>query len=148
MIVWTYDGPIEMTNYEYYCYKYGKETVDKWLKEVTMKDLMECMYAFSNDTFVKFVKDHGHLHHRDKDLNILEMILQETPEGLYRTVTYGVCPGAICTDAIGYLTGRKNGNVDIAIFLIEEKISVLKAWLLANHKFTKREKRLLHYKIE
>ena len=126
--------------YEIYCDQYGQERVDQWLNNVTMEQLMDCMDAFSSASFV----DLG-LEHREKDLNILEMILQETPHNLYRGVTYGTCPGTTCTDAIGELTGRKNGNIEIAIFLIQEKIHELKKWVLENYKFSDREKRLLHY---
>lgn len=126
--------------YEEFCEKFGKETVDKWLNNVKMEDLMNCMDAFSNDSFVDY-----DIQHRDKDLNILEMILQETPKFLYRTVTYGVAPNETCTSAIGYITNRKYGNVDIAEFLIREKIHELKNWLLINYEFSDREIRLLHY---
>lgn len=140
MKILTKDGIITKTNYEYYCDKYGKKEVDNWLQNVKMSDLMRCMEAFSNDSFVDY-----NLKHRNKELNALEMILQETPQNLYRTATYGVCPNDLCTSAITKITNRIYGNCDIAIFLIQEKIKELKAWLLENHNFSEEEKRLLHY---
>lgn len=128
---------------EYMIEKYGQETVESWLENVEMENLWGCRYAFSNNSFVGY-----ELHHREKDLNILEMILQETPNALYKDVTYGVSPNTICTEEIGYLTGRTYGNLDIAIFLIQEKIKELKAWVLENHNFTEREIRLLHYDVK
>lgn len=127
---------------EYMYARYGKEAVENWLENIEVKNLMDCMEAFSNASFVSY-----EFQHRDKDLNILEMILQETPQYLYASVTYGVAPNSVCTYAIGELTGRKYGNVEIAIFLIQQKIKELKEWLIKNHKFTEREKRLLHYNL-
>lgn len=135
------DGTTKMTDYDYFCQKFGKDMVEKWLDEVEMEDLMDCMDAFSNNSFLP----HTIKQHRDKNLNILEMILQETPNQLYPSVTYGVQPNTICTDAIGYLTGRKYGNLEIATFLIEEKISELKEWLLENYCFSYEEEKLLHF---
>lgn len=128
---------------EYMYKKYGQENVESWLENVEMKDLWNCRYAFSNNSFVGY-----EFHHREKDLNILEMILQETPNALYKDVTYGVRPNSICTGEIGYLTGRTYGNLEIATFLIQEKIKELKQWLLENYKFTEREIRLLHYDVK
>ena len=109
-----------------------------------MKELWYCLEAVSNNGLVHDYK----LQHREHHLNCLEMVLQGKTGGLYRTVTYGVCPNEICTSRIGHLTGRTYGNYDIAMFLIEEKIGELKEWLLANHKFTEREIRLLHYNVK
>lgn len=128
---------------EYMYEKYSKENVEKWLEDVEMKELWNCTYAFSNNSFVSY--EH---HHREKDLNILEMILQETPDSLYKDVTYGVRPNDLCTDEIGHLTNRKYCNLEIATFLIQEKIKELKAWLIKNHNFTEREIRLLHYDVK
>lgn len=126
--------------YKYMEEKYGKENIERWIKDVKMEDLFKCMSAFSNASFVEYK-----YHHRDKHLNILEYILQENPSYLWRSVTYGDCPGDVCTCGIGYLTGRKYGNVEIAEFLIRERIVDLKKWLLDNYDFTDDEKRLLHY---
>ena len=134
---------MEVGDKKYMYSHYGIETVDNWINNVSMKQLMKCMEAFSNNSFVSY-----ELQHRDKDLNILEMILQETPQYLYPSVTYGVAPNSICTYAIGELTGRKYKNVEIAIFLIQQKIKDLKEWLLENHNFTEREIRLLHYDFQ
>lgn len=122
---------------EYYIEKYGKEEVERWIKETEPEKLWWCLSAFSNQSFPVV--------HRESYLSHLDCILLEDASGLYRTVTYGVCPGDICTGEIGDITGRKNGNIDIAEFLINEKISEIKKWLLNNHEFTEREKRLLHY---
>lgn len=141
--IYNKDGSItEMTEYEYYCQKYGQEEVEKWINGVEMSSLYWVMDIFSNDSFNGNEEWNKH---RDKDLNILEMILQETPSGLYPSVTFGTCPSASCRDVIGHLTGKIYGNVDIVIFLIQYKISDLKEWLLKNHTFTETEKRLLHY---
>ena len=125
---------------EYMVAKYGEEQIQEWIEEVEMKDLWGCMSAFSNNSFVNY-----NIQHRDKHLNALEMVLQETPNGLYGSVTYGVAPNSICTSMIGHMTGRTYGNLDIATFLIEQKISELKKWLLENYNFSDDEKRLLHY---
>ena len=125
---------------EYMVAKYGEENIGSWTHEVTPKQLFNCMKAFSNESF-----NQGWNKHRDKDLNILEMILQETPNCLYPSVTYGLCPNAICTGEIGEMTGRIYGNLEIVTFLIQENISEIKEWLLENHQFSYDEKRLLHY---
>lgn len=139
--VWTReDGIVELDPWEYLAYKYGSSKVGQWLKDITPEMLFDCMDAFSSDSFVNWDQKH-----REKQLNILEMILQEKPEGLYRSVTYGVCPGEICTQAIGSITNRKKGNIDIAYWLIQIMIDDIKEWLLDNYKFSEREKRLLHY---
>lgn len=138
------DGQIvttEKKEYEYYCDKYSKEEVDKWLKEVKMEDLFYCLDTCSNDSFLPFaVKQH-----RDKVLNKMEMILLKTPNHLYPSATYGTRPNETCSWYIGEITERKYGNYDIAMFLVRERISELKEWLLNNHTFTEQEKRLLHY---
>ena len=128
---------------EYMIDKYGKERVQQWIENVDMKSLWKCMEAFSNNSFVDY-----NIQHRDKHLNALEMVLQETPNGLYPTVTYGVQPSYICTCMIGQLTGRTYGNIEIASFLIAERISDLKKWLLENYDFSEDEKRLLHYDVK
>lgn len=139
--IWTRENGLEKVYpWDYLIHRFGVDNVHKWLKEMTPEMLFDCMDAFSSDSFVD-----GGQKHREKDLNILEMILQETPEGLYRSVTYGVCPGATCTDAIGSVTGRKKDNVEIAIWMIQIKIHDIKEWLLENYNFSDREKRLLHY---
>lgn len=127
---------------EYMVAKYGEEQVNYWLENVEMEQLWNCLDAFSNNSFVDYK-----LHHREQYLNCLEMILQETPQGLYKSVTYGNCPSTICRDEIGKMTERWYGNLEIAEFLIVEKISELKKWLLENHTFTEREIRLLHYDV-
>ena len=132
-----------MTDYDYYCQKYGQEEVEKWLNEVDMEELFDVMHIFSNRSF-NGISEEWNLH-RDKCLNVLEMILQETPSCLYPSVTYGTCPSANCRDAIGHLTGKVYGNVDIVIFLIQQKISDLKKWLLENYEFSEWERRVLHY---
>ena len=128
---------------EYFYKKYGKETVNEWIDCVEMEDLFNCMDAFSNASFIDF--NHEYKAHRDKQLNILEMILQECPNALYPSVTSGVRPNEICTDAIGDLTGRKYGNIEIAIFLIQENIKELKKWLLRDYCFSHKELELLHF---
>lgn len=125
---------------EYFIDKYGEETIQNWIDSVEMEELMDCMDAFSNASFVNYK-----LHHRDRHLNILEMILQEDASYLYRNSTYGVQPNNICTDAIGHITGRKYGNLEIAKFLIQENISELKKWLLQEYCFSEKEEKLLHF---
>ena len=132
----------KMTDYDYYCQKFGEDVVEEWLDGVTMEDLMDCMDAFSSISFNGFGKWNIH---REKHLNILEMILQETPEHLYPSSTYGIRPNQVCTDAIGYLTGRKYGNLEIATFLIQEKIKELKKWLIRDYCFSHRELKLLSF---
>ena len=127
---------------KYFESKYGKETIDDWINTVAIEELMDCMSAFSN---ASFNGDSEWKLHRNKELNILEMILQETPNGLYPSVTYGARPNEVCTDAIGYLTGKKYGNIDVAMFLIEENIQELKKWLLENYEFSIQEETLLHF---
>lgn len=125
---------------EYMVAKYGEEQIQQWIEDVEPKQLWKCMEAFSNESFVDW-----NIKHRDKHLNALEMVLQETPNGLYPTVTYGVAPNTVCTCMIGNMTGRIYGNLEIATFLIQENISELKSWLLENYSFSEDEKRLLHY---
>lgn len=142
-----------MNEKQYLIEKYGEEQVEEWLDSVKMEDLMNCMDAFSSDSFNGDLKQNIHTKkwgyewntHREKHLNILEMILQETPNGLYGASTYGIRPNETCTDAIGYITGRKYGNLEIATFLIREKIEELKKWLLKNYDFSIREEKLLHF---
>jgi hypothetical protein len=114
--------------------------INNCLENVKMTELFECLDAFSNNSFVDF-----NMIHCEKHLNKLEMILQETPENLYKSVTYGVSPNEICFEQIGYLTGFRNRNVVIAKFLIQKKIRELKNWLLENYEFSDREIKLLHY---
>ena len=122
--------------------KFGEEHIEEMLDSVEMEELFECMDAFSSDSFTDFALG---FKHREKHLNILEMILQECPTYLYPSVTFGVQPNTICTSAIGHLTGKKYGNVDVAIFLIQEKIKELKKWLLRDYCFSNKEIRLLHF---
>lgn len=116
---------------------YGEEKVQYWLDNVQMENLWNCLGAVSNASF-----GNGH---REHHLSAQEYVLQADPYFLYRSVTYGVSPNQICTHEIGQLTNQFYGNFDIAMFLVREKISELKRWLLDNHTFTEREKRLLHY---
>lgn len=132
---------VEKSEYEYYCDKYSKEEVDKWLQEVKMEDLFYCLDTCSNDSFL----DWSDKKHRDKALNKMEMILKEDGKNLYPSVTYGTRPNETCYSYIGKITDKKYGNYDIAMFLVREKMSELKEWLLNNHNFTEQEKRLLHY---
>lgn len=137
-------GGIIMNEYEYMCKEYGKENVDYWLENVKMKELWRCLDAVSNNALV----DSYSIHHREHDLNCLEMVLQGKTGGLWASVTYGTQPNYTCYCQIGHLTNRKYGNFGIAMFLIEEKMDELKQWLLENHKFSEREIRLLHYDVQ
>ena len=119
-------------------YRFGVKMIKDCLENVSMKTLYDTMFVFSNASF--------YMGHRDKYLNCLEWILDDNAtDSLYRTVTYGVCPASECTYAIGDLTGRRRDNYEIYHFLLIEKKSELKEWLLENHNFTDDEKRLLHY---
>ena len=131
----------EKSEYDYYCDKYSKEEVDRWIKEIDAQSLFWCLDTCSNDSFLNWdVKKH-----RDKKLNKLDMILSENAKYLYPSATYGTRPNETCKAYIGNITNKKYGNYDIAMFLVREKISELKKWLLNNYKFTEQEKRLLHY---
>lgn len=122
--------------------KYGEEWIEEIEDCVEIESLFDCLDAFSNASFNETDK---WKQHRDKNLNKLEMVLQETPNGLYPSVTYGVAPNTICKNAIGDITNVKYGNVDIAIFLIQNKIEEMKKWLLRNYDFTLKEEKLLHF---
>ena len=125
---------------EYMIATYGEDQVNYWLENVELDELWHCFGAVSNESLG--------MGHKERHLNALEYILQEQTHHLYRSVTYGVYPNMLCTEQIGYLTGRKYGNFSIAMFLIREKISDLKVFILETHPFTEREIRLLHYDVK
>lgn len=135
--------PLVVGTYPYMCEEFGKDKVEFWLENAKMESLFKCMEVFSNNSFVNYG-----IHHRDKELNILEAILQGQLNALYPSVTYGTRPNETCTNYIGELTGRKNRNCEIAKFLIENKKDELKEWLLTNYHFSEDDKRLLHYDFE
>ena len=130
----------ELNAYEYGCYSFSEEEMKKWLNEVQIKDLIKCLDCVSNDALVDYKYKH-----RERELNILEGILQESLNSLSPSHTYGTRPNAVCQYCIGYITDRKYRLFDITSILIEIKQSEMKQWLLDNHKFSDREKRLLHY---
>ena len=119
-------------------YRFGVEMIQNCLENVSMKTLYDTMFVFSNASFPH--------NHRDKHLSCLDWILDDdASDSLWASVTYGTRPASECTYAIGDLTGRKRDNYEIYHFLLIEKKSELKKWVLENHNFTDNEKRLLHY---